>query len=107
MAQVATDAQLDSARKHSLIPLEDWLKEAAAERLVGEPVKKKSKKGVDRVEATTKVTGRPSTNSSVGNNGLQSQALPPPPVEVDLAGKNWVGLLLGTCPSSKALSIKY
>jgi hypothetical protein len=103
-----TDTQVESPQKRraggtGLIDLADWLKaeeeeEAKAEvaRLAEEPTKKKSKKGINRIEATTIVTGRPSTNNVRDVNDLLSYNDPISPVKVDLGGKNWVGQLIGT-----------
>jgi hypothetical protein len=98
MAQVMTDTQ----RHDGLIDLADWLKaeeeaegKAEAARLAEEPTKKKTKKGLSRVEATTTVTGRPTTNNLIDTNDLLSYAESLAPVKVDLGGKNWVGQLVG------------
>jgi hypothetical protein len=99
MAQVMTDTQ----RHDGLIDLADWLKaeeeaedKAEAARLAEEPTKKKTKE-LSRVEATTIVTGRPTTNNLTDTNDLLSYAEPLAPVKVDLGGKNWVGQLVGAC----------
>jgi len=92
----------ETQRGDGLIDLADWLRaeeeaEAKAEavRLAEEPTKKKLKKGLSRVEATTIVTGRPTTNFLIDTNDLLTYAEPPAPVKVDLGGKNWVGQLVG------------
>lgn len=107
MAQVMTDTQLESPQNRragddGLIDLADWLKaeeeaeaKAEAARLAEEPTKKKSKRGLNRIEATTTVTGRPTTNNLIDTNDLLSYAEPRAPVNVDLGGKNWVGQLFG------------
>jgi hypothetical protein len=105
MAQVMTDTQLESPQTRragdDLIDLADWLKaeeemeaKAEAARLAAGQTQKKSK-GPSRIEATTIVTGRPTTNNVIDANDLLTYAEPLPPVKVDLGGKNWVGQLFG------------
>jgi len=112
MAQVKVETQLESPQKRKaggdgLIDLTDWLKagekaeeeaeaQGGAARLAEESPNKKSKNGFSRIEATTIVTGRPTTNNTIGRNDLLSLDEPRLPVVVDLGGKNWVGHLWGT-----------
>jgi hypothetical protein len=103
IAQVMTDTQLERPEKRpGLLSLDDWLKleaeveaKGGATRLAEGPAKKKSKMAANRIEATTIVTGRPSTNNGLNGNDLLSYAEPRSPIKVDLCGKNWVGLLTG------------
>jgi hypothetical protein len=108
MAQVMVETQLESPQKRragddGLIDLTDWLKaeeEAEAQReaarLAEEPTGKISKNGFSRIEATTIVTGRPTTSNKIDRNDLLSLDEPRPPVKVDFSGKNWIGHLVGT-----------
>ena len=107
MAQASTEVQVESAQNHragdsGLISLADWLKaeeeaeaKADAARLAEEPARKRPKKGSTRIEATTIVTGRPTTNNFHSTSELLSFAEPVAPIKVDLGGKNWVGQLTG------------
>jgi hypothetical protein len=107
MAGVSAEVQFESPQKHragddGLAEIADWVKtkeeaeaKAEAARLTEEPTKKKSNKGLSRVEATTVVTGRPTTNHLTDTNDLLTYAEPRPPVKVDLSGKNWIGQLFG------------
>ena len=98
MAEVPEVPTVDpelKVEKNAPVEIEEWLKadervDARAEaKGTANPTTNPQKRPRSPTESVTIVTGRPSTLSHVP---------PVPPAEVNLEGKNWIGLLMGMYP---------